>query len=288
VLPSETGGEEAEEQVAAVAVAPLRARLELERQPLHDFEVLVLGVVPAEVDLVGAVVLETGGVREEMADRDPVPARGRAGEVLREAVVEGQLAVLREQQDAGGGELLADGPRLVDRPGCRRHLVLEVREAVARALHHLAVPQHDERDARYLLLLHHGPDVIVDRVRRGDGGDEQGKQQGGVPAQGRACRHGVLFLGFSAMAWLARQRRRRRSRPSAPGRRTPSTGAPCSRAARRSTPSRPPRAARRARRRSARRSPPTTRARSRARRAPAPWRTRRAPGLSTMHCTPLA
>ena len=98
------------DNVIGVAVLPLGSRLEVERD---------LG--PAIHDLFGGdrlqherrhiilrpEVLITGGVREDLANGDLI-AVGQTGDVLRDRIVERELALFRQQEDCGCGELLAD------------------------------------------------------------------------------------------------------------------------------------------------------------------------------------
>ncbi len=58
--------------------------------------------------VLGGVVGVAAGVREEVAEGDVVGA-GEIGVPAGDGVVEGELAILGEEEDAGGGELLGDG-----------------------------------------------------------------------------------------------------------------------------------------------------------------------------------
>ncbi len=163
VLAGEPAREQPEDHVAAVRVAPARAGLEVERQCLQHRERLLVGVVPAVVEFV-RVVLEARGVSEQLPDGDAPPVRRCAREVLRQRVVEAEPAVLGEQQDAGGGELLADGAGLEDRAGRDRHAVLEVRLAVALFLDDPSVAHDQQRESRDVPGGHLRLDVVVDDV----------------------------------------------------------------------------------------------------------------------------
>ena len=205
MLARELRGEEAQDQVTRVGVAPLGARLELERHLHHDREQLLLGVVPPEVDLVFPVVPETRGVAEQVADSYPVPARRSRGEVPRERVVEAELALFGQEQDACRRELLSDGARLIDRVGGGRSLQLDVGEAVALRLDERAVPDDRQRETWDALCLHRGPDVVVDGVGRDGARQEGGDDQRGDQARRR---HGVI------LAWVTHQLPSRLVRPA--------------------------------------------------------------------------
>ena len=59
--------------------------------------------------ILGPVVLVARGVREQHTEGDLIGA-GQLRQVLRDRIVESELALLRQQQDSGRGELLADRP----------------------------------------------------------------------------------------------------------------------------------------------------------------------------------
>src|SRR5262249_51178410 len=117
VLAGDLRDDHAEDDVAGVAVAVARAGGGGERGAREDAQQVLVGVVLAAVNLLAAVLLEAGSVVEQVADGDVLPAGRGAVQVLADGRVETELAGLRQQQDGGGGELLADRTGLVDRLG---------------------------------------------------------------------------------------------------------------------------------------------------------------------------
>jgi hypothetical protein len=92
-----------------VAVLPGCAGLEIERLGGPTVENAFGGYgLPHEGRnvVLRVVVLIAGGMREELADSDVVGAR-QVGQVLADAVIEGEFAVLDGEQDCGGEKLLA-------------------------------------------------------------------------------------------------------------------------------------------------------------------------------------
>ncbi len=106
-------------------------------------------------------------------------ASGERLEVLADWVIQSDLALLDEQHDSGGNELLADRRNLVDGFRRGRHLEVDVRDAVARALDNLTFLEHHEREAWDVLPLHFvlDEDVCPVRLRKKDRGKEHHKTE---------------------------------------------------------------------------------------------------------------
>src|SRR5207249_6952147 len=109
----------------------------------------------------GSIVRVTRGVRHQVVETD-ILRSGEMRVIFRDLVVDGQLAVLGEQQDAGGDELLGDGANGEARLRSDGAAALEGSLAVALDEDGLAVAQNDEREADESLLLDLGGDVGVD------------------------------------------------------------------------------------------------------------------------------
>src|SRR3546814_3143483 len=71
-----------------------------------------------EAVILRPVILEARGVAEKLADRDLIPLRD-AGDVSGDRVIERELALILEQQQRGGGELLRDRSDLIGHVGAR-------------------------------------------------------------------------------------------------------------------------------------------------------------------------
>ena len=89
----------------------------------------------------------------EIVDRDALAVVGQLGDVLADVVVERDAALLDEQRDRRGGELLRHRAHDERRSRRDRHAVLDVRRPVALLHHDLAVLKH--------------PDGAAGRVRGG-------------------------------------------------------------------------------------------------------------------------
>ena len=76
-------------------------------------------------------------------------------------VIEAQLTFLNQQRNSRGNKLLADRGDPVDGFRCGRDPKLDIRQAVARDLGDLAILEHDQRKARYILAFHLGLDQVV-------------------------------------------------------------------------------------------------------------------------------
>src|SRR3954462_10847530 len=83
-----------------------------------------------------------------MPDADRLAEVGHLGQVFADVVVERELAILREKHDGGGGELLRHRSALEDGRSRDRHLVLEIRRAVAPGIERLTITAHANRASR--------------------------------------------------------------------------------------------------------------------------------------------
>ena len=133
------------ERVPRVAVEVLGARLEVERLlMLNEIEDGVQCVDlrswphPLEAEQ-PPLVTEAAGVSEQVPNGDRLPEPGHFRQVLPDIVVEGELAVLRQQHDCRGRELLGHGPAFEYRLRRIGHVVLEIREPIRARKDGLAV-----------------------------------------------------------------------------------------------------------------------------------------------------
>ena len=155
----------AQQQKARVAVAPMRAGREIERGAGGEADEAVLGIVVTLVDgrAVGFQVFgDPGGVRQQVPHRHAAPPRFSLGQVLRDRIVEPELPVFHEQQDARRRELLADRPGLKDAAVGHRDVQLHVGEPVPPRLDHPAVRDDRQRESGNPLAAHLGDDEAVD------------------------------------------------------------------------------------------------------------------------------
>ena len=99
-----------------------------------------------------------------LADGDVFPRARRGGEIFRDFIVEGEPAIFGEQEDRGGGELLADGAQLEN--GLRLHgnVELDICEAVALRFHGPPVADYGEGQAGDVLFAELRCDVGIDVV----------------------------------------------------------------------------------------------------------------------------
>ncbi len=100
-----------EEDIAGIAIGVFGAGFEVEGAPgvLAKELVGVDGLLHAAVDVIeGVVVAVTGGVVHQVEEGDILGA-GEGGVPSGDAVVDRELAVLGQEEDAGAGELFGDG-----------------------------------------------------------------------------------------------------------------------------------------------------------------------------------
>ncbi len=104
----------------------------------------------------------------EVFDRD-LPALGRVvGQDLRDLILEADLALLDQQEDGDGRELLGDRAQAEDHVGRDRHAELEVGQAVALAEDRPAALADDDGRSGLSGLVdggHHGVDLRGQVVR---------------------------------------------------------------------------------------------------------------------------
>jgi hypothetical protein len=191
-----------EDEVASVRVVETLARLRLER-PLHQRgDVSRHRAVRAFDEFLTCgdrrkQSRESGGVRQQVKDRDAVPCRWRLGQMRLDEVVDLQSPALLEEQDRGGRELLRD--RRHPEPCARtaRDVPLDVCETVALAHDHVAAAGDEHgtgegsvADVRLHDLIH-----ASDILREADRGPTEPRQQHeGEPRPADARLHGT-FLG---------------------------------------------------------------------------------------------
>ena len=72
----------------------------------------------------------SGCVSEQVTERDGVSFRRIVGEELRQVIFEGELALLDQTHNRGGGELLGDGADPENRVDVRNHVVLDLGSTV--------------------------------------------------------------------------------------------------------------------------------------------------------------
>ena len=155
-LPAELLDDHPEQKEARVVVPPLVARLEVERfggkEGEHRVGREVESHEPLPLGPHARVAPDPRRVVEQVAHRDPVPLRRIVGEELLQRVVERELSLLHQPHDRCRGELLGDRADAVDRLGRRRHVVLEVGEAVSLGEDGAAVLHDRDRDAGGAML----------------------------------------------------------------------------------------------------------------------------------------
>src|SRR5690606_19352277 len=107
------------------------------------------GVVATIIELLG-IVCKSAGVCQQMTDVYVSPTGRDITEVFSDLVVEVDLAFFYQKHYRECRELFTDGAGLEDRLGFYRHIVLDVRKAVAFDNYRLAVLDHRKRNAGYL------------------------------------------------------------------------------------------------------------------------------------------
>jgi len=161
--------QDSQQDVAGIAVHPLRTGGKVERHLADLPGQLILAVILAEIDLVVELVGDPRGMREQMADFHVLPVRGRRPQILVDRVVEPDFSVADQEHHQAGGELLADRARLENRVFADRHVPFEIRESVAADPGGFSLGHDRQGEPRNLLRRHRGSDRIVDRVRRSRG-----------------------------------------------------------------------------------------------------------------------
>jgi hypothetical protein len=195
-LPADAFDDLAEECVAGVGVEELLAGAEVQLLlARHDLEHVVVGdevqrVAPSGQPQQVQLVAEAARVVDEMPQGDGNAEVGQLREVLTDVVVQGQLPVLREQEDRGGRELLRYRGHVERRRGRDAHVVVEVGQAVAPLVDDPPLPDHGQGAARRVGLVDLREELVdggganpfgLDRFPRG-GRASRRHQQGGGPA----------------------------------------------------------------------------------------------------------
>ena len=165
-----------QDEVADVRVLKFLARREPQRQSIGCFD---HGGVALHLERrkPGRFARDSRGVRQQVPDRDFPPCLRRALQIIGDLVVQVQLAIFHQQQDAGGEELLAHRSDLIDRLGPRGDVELDVGQAVA--LRRTIVPSLTTAMDKPGMSLPFdlGCEVIVNFVRgKRMGGDNQDHQ----------------------------------------------------------------------------------------------------------------
>ncbi len=136
------GDDQAENDVSGVAIGPACARGEfgpaLAGEQVQHFLVLNLAVGGPDGSLAlfhfvhqVFIVGESGGVGEQMADGDGLAVGGEGGEDFGQGLVIAQLAIVHQEHDCHGGELLGERGKteVSGRVDCRERL--EVARTIA-------------------------------------------------------------------------------------------------------------------------------------------------------------
>ena len=149
-----------EHLVVRVAVVEARTRLEVEWMVGDGGQDGVVrdqrqGQRPIVHEL--GEIVEPRGLREELADRHPSPAKRKAGKEWYDILIELQLPLLHESHDAGSHELLGDGCDVVHGFGGRRNGVLQIRVAVRTVDDDSGSSRDDDRDPRGGHASYRGP-----------------------------------------------------------------------------------------------------------------------------------
>src|SRR3954465_3232270 len=114
-----------------------------------------------------------------MPDADRLAKVGHLGQVFADVVVERELAIPREQHDGGGGELLRHRSALEDGRARDRHVVLEIRRAVAPGIKRLTITAQAYRASRRFRPVPWRKDLIDAARKRVAGGTNLLRARGG-------------------------------------------------------------------------------------------------------------
>ncbi len=168
--------DEREQPVARVVVVPLGAGRVLQLGlTLHDADDVVavdvvLGEKQARHRKHREIVAVAARVREQVAERDRFAEVGKLGDVLADIVIERESALIRQQRDGEGGELLRgrrDVGRRVDGEG---DAVGEARHAIGPLKHDLAMREDADSDAGGIVSIERGEELVDGTLgRRGSG-----------------------------------------------------------------------------------------------------------------------
>ena len=123
--------DDAQQEVAGVAVAPTRAGRKVERLFRGHPDELLFGIIFPQVDHRVGIVRNARGMREQMAHPDAVPSALSFRKPPGNPLVEAEPALLGQHSHGRGGELLSQRAGLIHGTvGCRNP-VLEVGKAEA-------------------------------------------------------------------------------------------------------------------------------------------------------------
>src|SRR5687768_11883288 len=151
---------------------------------------------------------------QKMANRNGVP-RGRYPlEVFADGIVYGHAAFLDEQHDSSRDELLADRPGVVDSFRRGRDLESSIRQPIPGSLDDLTVLDDGDREARDVLCLYLGPDVVVGWIRANDGARNKQNESGKRKVSHRSSARCETYSYLSASIGSSLAARRAGYRPN--------------------------------------------------------------------------
>ena len=156
-LPRCAGDDFGEEEVACVAIFVLLTRLKIEVF-LAGNEVDEVGIVVnsfGDVDTCkveqGEGVTQATGVVNKVANGDGMIVDRHFGDVVTDVVVEGELAILGEQKDAGCGELFGCGGNVEDGIWRNRNCISKIGKTVTLLVNDVAILNDSEHATRGLV-----------------------------------------------------------------------------------------------------------------------------------------
>nr|WP_240639720.1 hypothetical protein [Pseudofulvimonas gallinarii] len=152
----------ANEHVAGIVVVPVAARCKRRRFVLEhrDQRVGIDVATDVLVHVTGnaGVALDAGGVVEQLRHRDGIAVR-IVGQEPAERIVQRDLALVDQLQQAGGGELLGHRTDAEDVVGRQRHAQFDARLAARAAIQDLVAPRHEDRHAGAI-----GRDMLLEQA----------------------------------------------------------------------------------------------------------------------------
>ena len=117
---------DSQREKAQIAVAPAGAGRECQRDVPDNLDQIPLGVIFPHVKIFW-IIREPGRVAQQFTNRDLLPGRRRIGKVLRERILQPDLALFNQHHDCGRSELLAHRTGLKDGFGLDRNLQFHIR-----------------------------------------------------------------------------------------------------------------------------------------------------------------
>jgi hypothetical protein len=181
--------DDAQQVISGVVVSPGLARLEFQRQFEKHPEQFIAGrrrfrrnarLENVHVPGDRHVVLDARCVSEKMPNSDAVPRLGRVGKILRDFVLESDLALLDQHHDRCGGELLGIRPDFINGRVRGRDVELKVGDAVTLGFDDFAIANNRDRDARDTPCSHLRADVIIHCVGLHRSRDAESQQTSGA------------------------------------------------------------------------------------------------------------